>query len=71
MESSLIRRLIDHEIRHFVALEFQGGGSLRVWAVVNSIKRTYPKTAGFKDRELEDMGIEAASKAGVPVEMGK
>jgi hypothetical protein len=71
MHSSFVQKLVDHEIRHVVAVKVKRGGLLRASAVVDAIKRTYPKTAGLSDREIEDMVIAAASKAGLPVEMGR
>jgi hypothetical protein len=67
--TSFIQTLIDHEIRHYVALEAKNGGLLRASTVVEAIMRTYPNIF-VGARELEDMVIEAAARAHVAIEMG-
>jgi hypothetical protein len=68
--SSFLRTLIDHEIRHHVAMKAKNGGMLRSSTVVDAIMRAYPK-CDVSPRELEDMVILAAGRACVPIEMGQ
>ena len=60
--------MINDEIRHHIGLAAEDGGILQTSIVVKAIKRTYP--IELTERELEDMVISSASKAGLALEMG-
>ena len=68
--SSFMQILFDQEIRYHVARQIESGGLVRTSDVIDAIRRAYPRT-NVTDRQLENMVIEAASWAGVPVEMGR
>ena len=68
MKRSFSQSLIDVEIRHHVNLAANNGGVLQTAVVIKKIKGIYPTI--LTERELEDMVITAASKAGLVVEMG-
>ncbi len=67
--STFLRALINHEVRHHVAVAFSDGVLLRSSAVVDAVLRAYPRPS-FSAREIADIVIEAAFRARVPVEMG-
>jgi hypothetical protein len=67
--SSVIRRLIDEELRRVVADAIEDGVILSAPATAATILRSYPH-CGMTERLIADRIMLAAADAGVAVELG-
>ena len=70
MGKSIMMHLIFSDIEQGVARAIADGGILSASQVAGRVMATYPRSR-LCERDIEDVVIELASKAGVPVEFGR
>ena len=70
MGKSIMMHLIFSDIEQGVARAIAAGGILSTSAVASRVKASYPRSR-FSERDIEDVVIDLASKAGVAVEFGR
>lgn len=68
--SNFLQKLVENEVRRHVLGAAHEGGMLQARTIVDAVLRTYPRI-DVTDHEIENMVIAAASRAQLPVEMGR